>query len=220
MDKNETKTLTESIEFVKSNSKSKFVGSVNLDILLNLKDKKEVVRGSVTFPYSLGDEKKVIVFADEKDAKVALAAGADKAGLDDLLEEVLGGYTDFDVVISTQSAMPKIVRAAKILGPKGLMPNPKNGTVVPATDIEKAVKSFKAGKINFKSIQDQGAIKLKVGKVDMPTENLTANILEVLKSIMAETKKSGSAIFKKVVLSPTMGASVKVDVSDIMQNIK
>jgi len=219
MDKNETKTLTEALELVKTNSKSKFVGSVNLDVLLNLKDKKEVVRGSITFPHSLGDEKKVVVFADEKDAKAALTAGADKAGLETVLEEILNGFTDFDVVIATQSAMPKIVKAAKILGPKGLMPNPKNGTVVPATDIEKAVKSFKAGKINFKSIQDQGTIKMKVGKVDMPTENLSANILEVLKVITVETKKTGGAIFKKITLSPTMGTGVRVDINDIIQKI-
>lgn len=217
MDKNETKTLKEAVELVKSNSKSKFVGSVNLDVLLNLKDKKEVIRGSVTFPHSLGDEKKVIVFADEKDAKTAKENGADKAGLEDLLEEVLNGYLDFDVVIATPAAMPKIVKAAKILGPKGLMPNPKNGTVT--ADVASAVKSFKAGKINFKSIPDQGTIKLKVGKVDMPDESLIANITEILKAITAETKKPANTSFKKVTLSPTMGTGVRVDISDIMQQL-
>jgi len=219
MDKNETKTLTEALETVKTNSTSKFVGSVNIDMLLNLKDKKEVVRGSITFPHSLGDDKKVIVFADEKEAKVALAAGADKAGLEDLLEEILGGYTGFDVVIATQPAMAKIIKAAKILGPKGLMPNPKNGTVIPVSEVESTVKSFKAGKINFKSVPDQATIKLKIGKVDMPTENLIANTLEVLKAVTLETKKPASSIFKKVTLSPTMGAGVRVDISDIMQLI-
>lgn len=219
MNKDQVKTLEDAIEFIKGSTTSKFVGSVNIDILLNLKDKKEVLRGSVTFPHSLGDEKKVIVFADEKEAKIALAAGADKVGLDDLLKEVLDGFTDFDVVISTSSAMPKIVRAAKILGPKGLMPNPKNGTVVQSADLEKSVKSFKAGKINFKSIQDQGTIKLKIGKLDMPTQSIAENTIELFKSIIAEAKKGGMGLFKKITISPTMGASVKVEVNDIIQRI-
>lgn len=215
----EVKNLEEAIEFIKSSSKSKFIGSVDLDIQLNLREKqrKEVVRGSVNLPNSMGDEKKVIVFCDEKDVDAALNAGAVKAGLDSLMAELDKGFNDFDVVIATPSVMPKIVRVAKVLGPKGLMPNPKNGTIT--TDIAKTVKSFIAGRINYKTAQDQGVIRLKVAKVDMDTSKISENIIAVLQSVATESKKLVSNPFKKIVISPTMGAGVKLDISDIMQKL-
>ncbi len=211
--------LKDAVEFVKSSSKTKFVGSVNIDILLNLRDKqkKETIRGSVNLPNSMGDDKKVIVFCEEKDSKAALEAGATKAGVDDLIAEIEKGYTGFDVVIATPSVMPKIARIARVLGPKGLMPNPKNGTIT--NDIAKTVKSFKAGRLNFKAAQDQGVIRLKVAKVDMDTDKISENVIAVLKSVLTESKKLVSSPFKKITLSPTMGAGVKLDINDIMQQL-
>lgn len=219
IDTTKTYTIDQAADLMPKLSSSRFVGAVNVDIVLNLKEKqkKESIRGSVTLPNSMGDEKKVVVICDEKDAKIALAAGADKAGLDDLVEEMVKGTVQFDIVIATPMAMPKMVKLGKVLGPKGLMPNPKNGTVT--TDVEKTVQSFKAGKLNFKSTPDQGVIRMKVAKVDMTPEQIKANLVTLLKEVFSEAKKYAANPFKKVIVSPTMGAGVKLDVNDIIANV-
>ncbi len=214
------KTLDEAVELLPKLSTSKFVGSVDVDVVLRLKEnqKKESVRGSVELPNKLGEDKKVIVFCDAKNVSLALNAGAVKAGLEDLVEEVVNGFSDFDVVIATPDVMAKIVKAGKILGPKGLMPNPKNGTIT--TDIEKTVKSFKSGKISFRMTQDQGVIRSKVAKLDMTPEQIKENIMAFLSACSIEAKKlNGANPFKKIVVSPTMGAGLKLDVNDIMRRI-
>ena len=213
------KSLDEAVKLIPELSTSKFVGSVDIDIVLNLKQsqKKEIIRGSVSMPHSMGEEKKVIVFCEEKDLKKAQDAGASKAGLEDLMAEVEKGFSDFDVVIATPAVMPKIARLGKALGPKGLMPNPKNGTIT--TDIEKAIASFKAGRVNYKSVPDQGVVRMKVAKVNMAPEEIKANTVALLKSVFNEAKRLNGNPFKKVTLSPTMGAGVKVDISDIMAQL-
>lgn len=210
-------SLDEATKLV-TQSGTKFTASVDLDIVLNLKekDKKEVVRGSITFPHSLGEEKKVVVICEEKDSKAALDAGADKAG-PELVDEIANGYSDFDIVIATPAMMPKMVKLGKALGPKGLMPNPKNGTVT--TDVAKAVATFKAGKFNFKSAQDQPVIRVKIAKVNMQPEEIKANLVTTLKAVASEAKKFASTPFKKVTLKSTMGPGIKLDVNDIMQSI-
>jgi large subunit ribosomal protein L1 len=212
-----TYTLEEASKLLPELSTSKFVGSVDIDIVLNLKEKqkKEIVRGGVTLPHSMGDTKTVAVICDEKDEKLALEAGADAAGVK-VVEEILKGKL-FDVIIATPAMMAQIAKAAKILGPKGLMPNPKNGTVT--ADVSKAVTSFKAGRLNFKSVADQGAIRLKVAKVDMGAEKIQENIVALLKAIHSEAKKLASNPFKRVTVSPTMGAGLKLDVNDIIKYI-
>jgi large subunit ribosomal protein L1 len=219
IDTTKTYSLNEASEMLPKLSTSRFVGAINVDIVLNLKEKqkKESIRGSVTLPNSMGDDKKVVVICEEKDEKAALAAGADKAGSDKLVEEILNGYSDFDILIATPSQMPKMVKLGKVLGPKGLMPNPKNGTVT--TDVEKTVQSFKAGKLNFKSTPDQGVIRMKVAKADMKPEQIKENVVVLLKEVFNESKKYASNPFKKIVISPTMGAGVKLDVNDIMAQI-
>lgn len=211
-------TLEDASKLLPEVSTSKFTGSVDIDIVLNLKEKqkKEIVRGGVTLPHSLGDSKKVAVICEEKDEKLALEAGADMAGLS-VVEEIAKGNLNFDVLIATPSTMGQMVKIGKILGPKGLMPNPKNGTVV--TDVAKAVLSFKAGRLNFKSVPDQGVIRLKVAKVDMTPEKIQENIVALLKAIFSEAKKLTSSPFKRVTISPTMGAGLKIDVNDIMKSI-
>ena len=212
--------LDEAAKTIPTLSKSKFVGSINIDIVINLKEKqkKESIRGSVNLPYSFGEEKKVIVLCEEKDAKKATDAGALKAGLEGLTEEIMKAFSDFDIVIATPSVMPKIVKIGKVLGPKGLMPNPKNGTIT--DDLEKTISSFKSGKINFKSTPEQGVIRLKVGKLDMKPEEIKGNIVALLKSVFAEVRKLSSSPFKKIVISPTMGAGIKLDINDIMKHIQ
>lgn len=212
--------LTAAIEALKEQSpKRKFIETINLDTILNLKEnqKKDSVKGSYELPNTFGEEKRVIVLCDEAAAKEALAAGAVKAGLDDLVKELNEGFSDFDVVVATPAVMPKIAALGKVLGPKGLMPNPKNGTVT--TDVKSAVESFKGGKANFKMEPKQGVIRAGVAKIDMSTDQINANILAFLKAVHTETKKYGANPFKKVIMSTTMGPSVKVSISDIIAQL-
>ena len=212
-------TIEQASEALAKISTTKFVGSVDIDIVLNLKEKqkKEVVRGNVTLPFSMGDDKKVVVICEEKDKDAALKAGAVKAGFTDLVEEIVKGFTDFDILIATPAAMPQMVKLGKVLGPKGLMPNPKNGTVT--TDVEKAVLSFKSGRSNFKTAADQPVIRMKVAKLDMKPEQIKENITATLKAVYGEAKRLAGSPFKKVTVSPTMGAGIKLDVNDIMKNV-
>jgi large subunit ribosomal protein L1 len=214
-------TLDEALTLLPSLSTSKFVGSVDIDIVLNLKEsqKKEIVRGTADLPHSFGEEKKVIVFCEESNASKALKAGATKAGLDDLMNELQGGFNDFDVVLATGNVMAKIVKIGKILGPRGLMPNPKNGTVVDMENIEAAVSSFKAGKISFKSTPEQGTIRMRVAKVDMSADQIKSNVLAITKAIINEARKLNANPIKKVTIKPTMGAGLKVDASDIIKQL-
>lgn len=219
VDTNKEYTLDEAVTLLPKISTSKFVGSVDLDVTLNLKEaqKKEVVRGSIDMPNAFGDAKKVIVFCEEGDAANAKKSGADAAGLETLMKDVTEGKVEYDVVIATPSVMPKIARLGKVLGPKGLMPNPKNGTVT--TDIEKAVSSFKSGRTSFKSAQDQGVIRMRVAKLDMESAQIKENVLASMRVIIQEGKKLSANPIKKVVVKPTMGSGIKLDLNDIMKQL-
>ncbi|BCX13813.1 MAG: 50S ribosomal protein L1 [Candidatus Dojkabacteria bacterium] len=215
----ELKTLDEAISLLPKVSYSKFVGSVDIDIQLNLKEsqKKESLRGSVSLPHQVGEAQKVIVFADKKEADDAKKAGAVEAGLDDLIEKVINGEVEYDVVIATPAVMPKIAKLGKILGPKGLMPNPQNGTIT--QNVVEAVESFKSGRVNFRMTQEQGTVRGRVAKLDMEPNQIKDNILSFIRAVNSEAKKFSSNPIKQVVLKPTMGASIRVDVYDIMNQI-
>lgn len=209
--------LDEALDIVFSSPKTKFVSAIEVDIVLNIKEKnkKDSIRGSIELPNTFGKDKSVVVFADEANAKIALNSGAIAAGMDELKKQILNNEITFDIVIATAEAMPKIVELGKILGPKGLMPNPKNGTVT--SDVAKAVKEFKGGKLNFKMESGQGVIRSKVAQIDMPKEAVKENILAFVRAVIAETKKLGANPIKKFIMSSTMGPGVKLDISDIMQ---
>ncbi|MBL8015208.1 MAG: 50S ribosomal protein L1 [Candidatus Doudnabacteria bacterium] len=212
-------SIEEAVVLLPQLSTSKFVGSVDLDIVLNLteKQKKETIRGSIVFPNRFGDELRVVVIADEKDAKDALKAGATDAGGEDMIKKIEDGKVEFDIVIATPVMMPKVAKLGKVLGPKGLMPNPANETVTP--DVAKVVGIYKSGKQNFK-MTEQGAVRMRVAKLDMTAEQLTANIVEALKSVLAAARKLNAQPFRKITLSPTMGKPVKLDVNGVMEVLK
>lgn len=214
IDRSKLYPLQEAVELLPQISTSKFVGSVDADIVLNLTTKqlKETVRGSLTFPHQFGEAKKVIVFADEKDAKTAKAAGAVEAGLQELVKKVEEGKLDFDVVIATPDVMSQIAKLGKVLGPKGLMPTPNNGTVT--KDVETAVRSYVSGKQNFK-MSEQGVVRGRVAKLDMAPEQIVENIKALLAAITTETRKLSVQPFKRITLSPTMGAGIKVDTNSL-----
>src|SRR3989338_4494054 len=192
-------------------NKRKFNESVDLAAVLGIDAKQtdQMVRGAVLLPHGSGKKVKVAVFtADENKKKEALAAGAVLAGFEELVAKVEAGALDFDYCIATPDIMSKIGKVAKVLGPRGLMPSPKNGTVT--SDIKKAVEDALKGKVSFKN-DKAGIVHCLVGKVEFSTENLVENIKTVLK-IIKDAKPEGTKgkFIKRFYLSSTMGASVEI----------
>lgn len=213
------KTLEEGIQKLQELSKEKqrkFVES--LDIALNLgidaKQSNQTVKGSTLLPNGSGKDVKVIVFTDsEEEQKLALKEGAKFAGLDDLIAKVNDGFVDFDCCIATPTVMPKISKVAKKLGPRGLMPSPKNGTVT--SDIKKAISDALKGKIDFKN-DKAGTVHCLAGKINFETKALVENVENILKAVKELKPESSKGKFiKELFLSTTMGPSVQIDVSSI-----
>lgn len=212
-------SLDEAVALLPELSTSKFVGSVDIDIVLNANDKqkKEAIRGSVVFSHKFGEEVKVVVIAEEKEAKEALQAGANEAGLEDMIKKIEDGKVEFDVVIATPSVMIKAARLGKVLGPRGLMPNPANETVT--ADVAKAVGNFKSGKQNFK-MNDQGVVRMRTAKLDQTPEQIKQNVSDLLKAVQIAARKLGAQPFRKITLSPTMGKAVRLDVAAVSEELK
>ena len=166
----------EALEVAKAGSKAKFDETVDVSIRLGVDPRKadQMVRGTVNLPNGTGKTAKVLVFATGDRAEAALAAGADEVGADELIEKVLGGYLDFDAVVATPDLMGKVGRLGRVLGPRGLMPNPKTGTVT--MDVTKAVSDIKGGKIEFR-VDRHGNLHFIIGKVSFSTDQLVAELL-------------------------------------------
>lgn len=196
-----------------TNNPYKFDQSIELKIAVKRNNKNpQPYKISVSYPNNFGAAAKVLVLAETKDAEKALASGADYAGLEEYVTKIANeNWFDFDIAIATPAVMPKIAKLGKALGTKGLMPNPKNGTVV--TDIEKAVKEFKAGKKNFKE-DKSGVINTVVGKVSQGAEKVQAN----LKTLMEAIKDTSPSLMGEVVsihIKTTMGPSFKVEPNEL-----
>lgn len=208
-------SLEEAIKVVKDITYTNFDASFDLDVRLGVDPRKanQMVRGTVTLPYGTGKTKKVLVLCTEDKEEEAKAAGADYVGLDEYITKIKGGWTDVDVIITMPSVMPKIGALGRILGPRGLMPNPKTGTVT--MDIAKAVQEVKAGKIDFK-VDKYGIIHTSVARMSFPVENILGNALEVLRTIekLKPTAAKGTYM-KSVSVSSTMSPGVKVDAKTI-----
>ena len=206
-------TVDEAIDLLLQQPKRKFTESVDVSVTLGIDPKKsdQNVRGSLTLPHSLGKEVKVVAFVDGDKAKEAKAAGADFIGTEDLLDKYKDGNIDFDVAITTPGMMKVVSKLAKVLGPKGLMPNPKSGTVT--ENIEKAVKDVKHGQVRFKT-EKEGIVQGTVANSTMEKDKMTEN----LNSFMAEIKRlkpaSSKGIYiEDIYLSTTMGPGYRIDVS-------
>ncbi len=205
--------LKEGIEKVKELSYSNFTGTLEIhtDITVPKDRDPKSIKGTYTLPHSTGDtDITIAVFCPPELEDDAKKAGADIVGLDKLTKEIKAGNIDFDVVIATTTVMPDIAALGKELGPRGLMPNPKSGTVT--DDLVGTIKEYKQGKQSF-ACDDSGVIHLKAGKLDMDTEKLEENVHTCVKAIESALNKSYSQAFKRLHLAPTMGASVKVDYS-------
>jgi len=211
VDKNTLYSLSEAAKLVKEITFTKFDASVDLDVRLGVDPRKanQMVRGIVTLPHGTGKTVRVLVLCTPEKEEEALAAGADYVGLDDYVTKIKSGWTDVDVIITMPTVMPKIGALGKILGPRGLMPNPKAGTVT--MDIGKAVNEVKAGKIDFK-VDKFGIIHAAIGKVSFEEAKIMENARELLQTIVKLKPASSKGTYiKSIFLSSTMSPGIHVD---------
>jgi len=208
-------SLEEAAELLSSFSHPKFDESVELAINLGVDPKHadQIVRGTVALPNGIGKDIKVLVFARDDLAEEAKNAGADFVGADDMVEKVKGGWTDIDVVVAAPDMMAEVGKLGKILGPRGLMPNPKIGTVT--KDIAKAVTEVKAGKIEFR-VEKNGIIHNIIGKVSFSKEKIVENAKVFVNAILKAKPQATKGLYmKKVTMTSTMGPGIKLDKSSI-----
>ncbi|MCK9339691.1 MAG: 50S ribosomal protein L1 [Bacteroidales bacterium] len=214
-DKTKVYPLTEAVDIIKNITYTKFDASFDIDVRLGVDPRKanQMVRGIVTLPHGTGKVVRVLALCTPDKEEEAKAAGADHVGLEEYIEKIKKGWTDIDVIITMPSVMPKIGALGKILGPRGLMPNPKAGTVT--MDIGKAVADVKAGKIDFK-VDKYGIIHTGIGKVNFTTDQLADNAKEMMSTIMKlkPTAAKGTYV-KSIYLSSTMSPGVQVDVKSV-----
>lgn len=215
VDFNKSYTLSEAATLVKSITYTKFDASVDIDVRLGVDPRKanQMVRGIVTLPHGTGKTVKVLVLCTPDKEEEAKAAGADYVGLDEYVDKIKGGWTDIDVVITMPSVMPKVGALGKILGPRGLMPNPKTGTVT--MDVGKAVSDVKGGKIDFK-VDKYGIIHAGIGKVSFDAQKITENANEILQTILKLKPTAAKGTYmKSVFMSSTMSPGIQVDPKSI-----
>jgi large subunit ribosomal protein L1 len=213
VDRNKSYSTADAVKMVKNRAKAKFDETIELALTLGVDTRHadQAVRGVVTLPHGTGKKVRVAVFAKGERAKEAQAAGADLVGAEDLAEKVTAGQIDFDRVIAAPDMMGVVGKLGKVLGPRGLMPNPKLGTVTP--NVAQAVKDAKAGQVQFRA-DKTGNVNAGVGKASFAEEQLVANVSAFLDAIQRArpTGVKGTYI-KKVTLSSTMGPGVKIDVT-------
>jgi large subunit ribosomal protein L1 len=203
--------VQEAVELVKKVAYAKFDETVELDMHLGVDPRKadQMVRGTVVLPHGLGKSKRVIVIANADKMTEARDAGADEVGGDDIVDRIKGGWIDFDAVISTPDMMRGVGQLGKILGPRGLMPNPKTGTVT--FDVAKAVREIKAGKVEFR-VDKTGVIHAPVGKVSFDVERLAENARALIDAVMrAKPSTAKGKYVRSAALSSTMGPGIKLD---------
>ena len=203
--------LSEAAALLKEITFTKFDASVDIDVRLGVDPRKanQMVRGVVTLPHGTGKTVRVLVLCTPEKEAEAQAAGADYVGLDEYIEKIKGGWTDVDVIITTPNVMGKVGALGRILGPRGLMPNPKTGTVT--MDVAKAVQEVKAGKIDFK-VDKYGIIHTSIGKVSFTPEQIVDNAKEVMSTIIKLKPSAAKGTYvKSIFLSTTMSPGVEVD---------
>ncbi len=214
-DKSRLYSLEEAVEVVKNITYTKFDASVDIDVRLGVDPRKanQMVRGSVTLPHGTGKVTRVLVLCTPDKEEEAKVAGADYYGLDEYINKIKGGWTDVDVIITMPSVMPKVGTLGRILGPRGLMPNPKTGTVT--MEVGKAVQEAKAGKIDFK-VDKAGIIHSAVAKCSFDNAKIVDNAREVLQAIIKLKPAAAKGTYmKSVSISSTMSVGVKVDPKSI-----
>ncbi len=211
IEKGTTYSVAEASALIKDVTNANFDPSVDIAVRLNVDPRKanQMVRGVVTLPHGTGKDVKVLALVTPDREEEAKAAGADFVGLDEYLDKIKGGWTDVDVIITMPSVMGKLGPLGRILGPRGLMPNPKTGTVT--MDVAKAVKDVKAGKIDFK-VDKTGIVHAAIGKASFDAEKIAGNARELLTTLMKLKPQATKGIYiKSIFMSSTMSPSVEVD---------
>ena len=214
-DKSKSYSLSEAVDIVKQITYTKFDASIDVNIRLGVDPRKanQMVRGSVTLPHGTGKTVRVLVLCNPDKAQEALDAGADYVGLDEYIQKIKDGWTDIDIVITTPNIMPKVGALGRILGPRGLMPNPKTGTVT--MDVAKAVQEVKAGKIDFK-VDKYGIIAAGVAKVSFSPEKIVDNARELIQAVIKLKSAAAKGTYmKSVYISSTMSPGVQIDVKSV-----
>ncbi len=215
IDKTKQYDIKEAIDLIKELAYVKFDESVDLSMNLGIDPKKsdQMVRGSVVLPHGLGKKVRVIVFAKGEKATEGKDAGAEFVGAEDLVKKVQGGWLDFDKVVATPDVMGLVGKLGKVLGPRGLMPNPKSGTVT--FDVGKAVKDITAGKADYRT-EKAGVVHVSIGKVSFDSDKLIDNAKTVVKAIeKAKPSSSKGKYLKKISISATMGAGIPLVISSV-----
>jgi len=214
-DKSKSYSLIEAVNIVKQITYTKFDASVDLNIRLGVDPRKanQMVRGSVTLPHGTGKVVRVLVLCNPDKEQEAKDAGADYVGLDEYIQKIKDGWTDIDVIITTPNIMPKVGALGRILGPRGLMPNPKTGTVT--MEVGKAVQEVKAGKIDFK-VDKYGIINAAVAKVSFSPEKIFDNAKELIQTVIKLKPAAAKGTYmKSIYISSTMSPGVQVDIKSV-----
>ena len=217
VDLNKSYNLDEASAIVKENAKAKFDESIELAVRLGVDPRQanQMVRGVASLPHGTGKNLKVLALVTADQEAEAKEAGADYAGLDEYIEKIKGGWTDIDVIVTIPSLMGRIGALGKVLGPRGLMPNPKSGTVT--MDVAKAVSDVKKGKIDFK-VENTGIIHVSVGKVSFDSNKIAENANELLQTIIKlKPSASKGTYMKSVFMSSTMGLGIQIDANSLVE---
>ncbi len=213
IDRSQRYDPTEAVKLVKEISFVKFDETVELHLRTGLdpRNADQQLRGTVVLPHGLGKDVKVVVFAEGEGAKLAEEEGADYVGSDDLVKKVEDGWTDFDVALATKETMSKVTRLGRILGPRGLMPNPRSGTVVEPEDLPKAVRDAKAGRVEFR-LDRTALVHVAVGKVSLDEEQLLENVATLVEAIVKSRPPGAKGQYiKSATLTTTMGPGIRLD---------
>jgi large subunit ribosomal protein L1 len=213
-------SIEEAVPLIQKVKYTKFDETVEIAVRLGVdpKHSDQMVRGTVVLPHGLGKSKKVLVIAGTDKQREAKEAGADEVGGDDVVDRILGGWTDFDAVVATPDMMRSVGKLGKVLGPKGLMPNPKTGTVT--VDVTKAVQEIKAGKVEFR-VDKAGVVHAPIGKISFAPDRLIANAHALMENIVkAKPAAAKGRYLKNVTMSSTMGPGVLIDTSHVDELIK
>ena len=220
IDRTKSYSIEEAMDIVKKAPPAKFDESVDLSLRLGVDPKHadQMVRGAIVLPHGIGKTVRVAVFAKGEKEREAREAGADVVGAEDLVEKIQGGFMDFDSTIATPDLMGQVGRLGKVLGPRGLMPNPKMGTVT--FDVGRAVREVKAGKVEFR-VDKAGNVHVQVGRKSFPQESLVANAMALLEAIVkAKPAASKGVYLRSLTLSTTMGPGIPVDAQRVANQFK
>lgn len=219
LDRERMYTAVEAIEFFKQNSTARFNETFELHLRMGVDPRHadQMVRGVVVMPRGTGKQVRILVFADGEEATIAEEAGADYVGLDEMVTKIQGGWLDFDMAVAIPRAMSKVGRLGRVLGPRGLMPSPKAGTIVQGDDIPRVIEEARKGRVEYR-VDKTANIHVPFGKREFETDALLDNLAAVVDSIMRNRPASSKgAYIRKAYITTTMGPSARIDISDLME---